>query len=591
MRTGIKFGLAGLLAIHVALYLRLGDPTWALFTVFVLMIAPYVGAIGEKSFLRAIGTVVGGALGYLLLGSLQQEPVIFIPAVALLVAVCASMFGQSHFPYVFMLTALTSVVVIANGLDAPSTSWQIALIRSEEIVVGIFATLVVSTLVWPRYAREEFRQKTRASFADLADCFDENRLSLTRGVSDEARGRIGGIPLRLTGLRTLLHFGARESPKFRRRVDVYSEIVSRISRIAGSIRTLSDPLPPDPFYYDKIEGELRRVHRAISDSLRNLSHGPEASDAHAGLRAELDTAIDEFERQVHSLRRHPDASQVSSAEALVFGVHALALCEIRDHILRVHELIRDVDAPPKRPSPIKPRHPLSSWLPGIFWIRNGIKAGLAVAISLVFVDWLNPPGGSTMVLGAFVFTFLNPVAPDGQGDRHAFHMLAFYTLLIALASIVLLLASPLLSSYAALCVLLFAALFVWGYTFPIGGGIPVSHQIAMLTIVSAVGLNAQKPVTFDQIEDFFVGLTLGLVVSSIVQRLLWPALPQRSVRDRLAEFVAHCEHLATIGADKFPLKDRVRMALIPAEARQFLSALSDSPGSADDVTKFATYLE
>ena len=78
IRYGIKFGLAGMLAVFLSLVVRLQEPTWALFTVYVLMIAQYVGAIAEKSIFRIIGTTVGGVLGYLVTASLEQTPMIFL---------------------------------------------------------------------------------------------------------------------------------------------------------------------------------------------------------------------------------------------------------------------------------------------------------------------------------------------------------------------------------------------------------------------------------------------------------------------------------------------------------------------------------
>ena len=59
----LKFCIAGVLAVFISLLNKSQQPTWALFTVFVLMSAQYIGAIAEKSFLRMVGTVVGGLLG------------------------------------------------------------------------------------------------------------------------------------------------------------------------------------------------------------------------------------------------------------------------------------------------------------------------------------------------------------------------------------------------------------------------------------------------------------------------------------------------------------------------------------------------
>src|SRR6187431_2666693 len=92
-RYGLKFGLAGVLAVFIALLIRLQMPTWALFTVFVLMIAQYVGAIAEKSFFRIVGTIVGGVLGYLVTAAFEQQPLMFLPIVGLVVAASTAMFG------------------------------------------------------------------------------------------------------------------------------------------------------------------------------------------------------------------------------------------------------------------------------------------------------------------------------------------------------------------------------------------------------------------------------------------------------------------------------------------------------------------
>jgi uncharacterized membrane protein YccC len=592
LRTGIKFGLAGLLAVHASLVLRLDDPTWALITVFVLMITPFVGAIAEKAVLRVIGTVVGGTVGYLLLGSLQQEPLIFLPAVGLFVAVTVALFGQSHSPYAFLLAGLTAVVVISHGSANPADSWKIALVRTEEITVGILATLLVSLLVWPRYARAEFQKKLRAAFADLAECFDENRPTLHHGATAAARQRVGEFPLRLSGLRALLQSGRRESRYFGRRIDVYSELVSAISRIAGSIRTLGEPLPDQSFYRGKVDAELKILHAALLAALTHLSQ-PSASTS-AEDREALHAANDQFQTRVRDLRRHPEAPTANATETFVFGVHSLALEEILHRILRIHELLDSLSSHQPQPPPttirvskIKNR----DFIPPLFWIRNGIKGGLAVVIALVIQDWLQPPGGTLTVLATFVFTVLNPASPGGGGDHRAFHYVALYVAVLALACLGLLALAPLLSDYAVLLVFLFTALVLWGGSFPLGSGISLPHQIAMLLIASAVGLNAQVPVPFEHIVGVFVGISLALVISATIQRVLWPSLPQRTLRDRLAEYVGHCRHLVRAGADEVPLTDRIRMALIPAEARKCLTLLGRSPLSSVDATLLADYLE
>jgi len=171
VRHGIKYALAGLLAFFIAQVLRLETPSWSVTTVFVLMLAQYVGAVAEKSVLRLIGTVVGGILGYVLTASLQQEPILYLSLIGLVVGVCTIFYGQSRAPYAFLLCGLTTMIVASSGMADPDYSWSKALARTEEVVVGVIASLLVTAVLWPRYAREEFRTKVNAELGFLHQFF------------------------------------------------------------------------------------------------------------------------------------------------------------------------------------------------------------------------------------------------------------------------------------------------------------------------------------------------------------------------------------------------------------------------------------
>ena len=52
IRYGIKLGLAALLALYCALWLRLEHPSWAVLTALVMMGSHYVGSIAVKAIMR-----------------------------------------------------------------------------------------------------------------------------------------------------------------------------------------------------------------------------------------------------------------------------------------------------------------------------------------------------------------------------------------------------------------------------------------------------------------------------------------------------------------------------------------------------------
>ncbi len=59
-------------------------------------------------------------------------------------------------------------------------------------------------------------------------------------------------------------------------------------------------------------------------------------------------------------------------------------------------------------------HPAIDW----FWVRTGIKGGLASVISILLLRWINPPGATIIPLTAWVFTILSRpfVRVGGAGD-------------------------------------------------------------------------------------------------------------------------------------------------------------------------------
>jgi len=563
-RYGIKFGLSGVLAVFLALVIKLQMPTWALFTVFVLMIAQYVGAIAEKSFFRFIGTAVGGVLGYLVTGAFEQNPLLFLLLVGLIVGFCVAMFGQSRYPYAFLLCGMTTVVVASNGMANPDNAWQFMLWRTEEVSIGIIATLLVQSLLWPRFARVEFIENTRAAFTDLQACFLSSSRIFLDGPNPDATRQAEGFPARISALRGLLDFGARESLFFRERLGTYFEITSTLGRVAAAIVTLEEALPSDSIYREVITDRTDAVHNAIAAGLGDLGKAEGSMATRRAVREEMDRAFHAIEEHLVTLRADPRILSIPPEQFLTLGLHILALDEIRQQIARAHELLDSLpDDPGERsrdPEPFVPP------VPPLFWIRTGIKSATALIIALVIFNWADPPGGSMFVLGAWVFTTLNATSPGGRGDRRAFHF-AIYLILITLGlSLVLLLARPLLSSYAVMNIVIFTWLFVWGHLSYTTRGVTMPMQAGMLMIVGILGLNGQEPISFQAIVGYFLSLSMAVLVASFVQRLMWPSLPQWELRDRFLEFLRTCRRAIELGPKGLPLWEKTRIALIPGEA-------------------------
>lgn len=579
-RYGVKFGLAGVLAVFISLVIRLDEPGWALLTVFVLMIAQYVGAIAEKSIFRLVGTIAGGVFGYLITGAFEQTPVVYLALLGFVVGTCTALFGQSRYPYAFLLMGMTTLVVASNGMGNPDNSWTFMLSRIEEVLVGIIVTMVVQGVIWPRYARVEFLGHLRASFGDLRECL-LNAPGVRGSVpcADGAR-QARDFPGRISNLRTLLEFGARESLNFRKRLETYFELTICLGKIAHAISTLREALPPDSIYRTHAEKEFEALHAALAMALGDLESDACSAASRAAARSAISEASENVEEKFLRMRQLNLAAAIPVDQAMVMGLHISGLDEIRSQIEKAHTLLDSMPADPLQrefsPTPL-----IAPWPPP-FWIKTGIKAGAAVMVAFLVDNWLKPPGGPMFILGTWVFTALNAASPGGQGDRRAFHLIPLNVLALAVTSLVLIAARPLLSSYAVMNTLIFVWLFGWGYLSFKTRGMTIPMQLGMLVIVGILGLNGQEPISFQAIVNFFFGLVLALVLSALFQRVFWPSLPQWEIRDRFVEALGICRRM--LARDPLPLWMKTRLTLIPGEADMRLDHLDEPicpPGETD----------
>jgi uncharacterized membrane protein YccC len=147
----IKAFLAGMLALAVAFWLDLPRPYWALATVYIAS-QPLAGATHSKAFFRAIGTLGGAAVAVLLVPNLVNAPPLLVMAVSLWSGLCLylSILDRTPRSYAFMLAGYTTVIIGYPAVDAPGEIFDLALSRTEEILIGILSAALVSSLLFPQ---------------------------------------------------------------------------------------------------------------------------------------------------------------------------------------------------------------------------------------------------------------------------------------------------------------------------------------------------------------------------------------------------------------------------------------------------------
>lgn len=571
VRHGIKCGLAGIIAWAAGEAIRLPQPTWSLITIFVLALAPFVGSMAEKGLLRIVGTSVGGFLGMLLVGNFADNIVIMVVGLAVVMTVCTWLFGSSHYPYAFFLCALTMAVVVSGGMSEPDQSWHVALDRFLQVTLGVIVMLLVNSLIWPRYARDEFEHKLMALIGDLRTLLADT--TGREAASPEEIARIEQqFSATLSSLRLLMRAGSSESVAFRQRVKVYYEIVPDLSLLFFSIfalrRTRQSEFAGAGVGVDLLEIEDGLV--GVFDALvaRDPARALACCDV---LKPRLDAVRGVFFK---------DIEKRAARGAVAFGPNDISESA---RVVVVEDLWHHLDSVARRCQMLMERFrgggdsvKLFDWSPRLrrYWLRSALKGALSICTAMVLCNWLNPPGAGMIMLAAWVSVVLSRGYVRGEGDRRVFHYLALTGLALVPICALALLLIPLMASYAVLNVIIFTVLFIFGVIAIRVGGVTFAMQVGLLSSVAVLGLNAQAPVAFQSVVGIFVGLLIGLLIGAVVQRLIWPVLPPGELRAALAEFFDTCRTLDVTRPDGTPLAARVILSTTPTEILAWASRLT-----------------
>ncbi len=145
-----KAFLASMLALYIALAFDLPRPYWAMAAVYVVA-NPLAGATSSKGLYRALGTLIGASAAVLFVPVFVNAPELLSLVVALWTGclLYISMLDRTPRSYVFMLAGYSLPLIALPEVGTPANIFDIALARSEEIIIGITCASVVGAVVFP----------------------------------------------------------------------------------------------------------------------------------------------------------------------------------------------------------------------------------------------------------------------------------------------------------------------------------------------------------------------------------------------------------------------------------------------------------
>lgn len=167
LRFAVSSTVAGLLTLDIAFITDLPRPWWAMMAAFVTT-QPMAGNLRPRMTYRVLGVLLGAAVAVALIPRLINWPLLMSAAFAIWVAICLffSVLDRTPRAFMFMLAGYTAAIIGFPYIDQPGDIFEIAVVRVEEMILGIGCATVVHSLLRPWSAVTVLNMRTGAFLKD-----------------------------------------------------------------------------------------------------------------------------------------------------------------------------------------------------------------------------------------------------------------------------------------------------------------------------------------------------------------------------------------------------------------------------------------
>jgi hypothetical protein len=244
----------------------------------------------------------------------------------------------------------------------------------------------------------------------------------------------------LSALRNLKQAGARESTFFSVRLANYNAFLESLTSLFDAALDLSR-YQEVTWFLDHMRQQIESLLAAISDEFNILSVPLSPGQKLSSSR--LNQAFADFEEKVHEMRDEGILSAAPLKTAMAFAGYFAALRLLCDELNSIRGALQGL---PRFDQSLPEPEPHCDFLPTIdwFWVKVGIKGGLAALISIVCLKWIHPPGQANVPTWAWLLIVLGRsfFRLAGTGDLRAFQTALRGSLILAVCAALLILTAP-----------------------------------------------------------------------------------------------------------------------------------------------------
>jgi uncharacterized membrane protein YccC len=275
---------AAMLAYYVALKIGLQRPYWAVTTSYIVA-QPLSGAVLSKAVFRVGGTVLGATGAVVLVPTFVNEPLVLSLALALWLGMCLyfSLLDRTPRAYVFLLAGYTASIIGFPSVTAPDAVFNTAILRVQEILIGILAGSFVHGAIWPRTVTSRLHVRVDQMLAEAEHWTRHALAEDTATLHERERRRLALDIGELDQLSVHLPFDtARLVP----RVRTVRALQDELTMILPLATTAQDRLAALEACPEGVPPEVRALVDRVSTWLKHGIAGPDREAEAATLIAE-----------------------------------------------------------------------------------------------------------------------------------------------------------------------------------------------------------------------------------------------------------------------------------------------------------------
>jgi len=410
---GARLATAVSLALFLAFYLQLENPSWAGASACTVC-QPILGSSLLKGLFRMIGTTIAAFAAVVLTGLFPQNRTAFLLTMLLWVSACSfvSSLLRNFGAYAALLAGFTIIIIARTSIGAPDQVFNIAVARASEICVGIVCGTLVIGLTDLGTSPARLAALLTQLIAEIAEHLVQI-LTETGSLHTGNPKQLSALIARTAALDPIIGQAAGESPELLQRQRVLRAAMNGLFKALSAARNLETHLrsisPTD----------AKRTTRKIINVL------PPAWTADRNPQLPITPPYVEDIRAVRSLLRLGpcDLSMRLTAEYAASTVVGLALATNGLTLLSDPREARDLSQPFGLL--------IADWLPAL---ANALRVFLGVGVTIIF--WIATAWQDGLLAVVFTAITIMAFAPM-QGSNMSASGLGFGALLAAIVAAVL----------------------------------------------------------------------------------------------------------------------------------------------------------